>query len=647
MHGHRRVDKKDDPRTVYVDGKPTLEYDYLRTGELAWILGRRIKSNGEDLSETERYSHQAYIGLGNGVDRMQRLASTNWVENMLQDKLGSQRIDLHNLRLDSLYAVATSDLVGQFQPYLAGATVMTVPDVTWWHSQITQDAKTYDSVGYDPTGDPDSGRKLQGLNVMETGPFLRGIQVSDGIVRFEKTVPGYFSQIDLPRNLGDNLAFSVLESELRRHHMMDWTPDGIVLSKLESPTDEPMKSIEMDARSAQLFNVGVQGPAVTTAWTSDVRDYKLEVQPMDKVFICLVATLAYRVTQDLDSYGDLKTAQNQVLEAMAAYKEAIDQRQPDSVVTTASSAFKNAVVDAENAATTYTDDINLTPNPEFLDLLEDLEVKKAAITVARALSTVPPPALKVMEQQVAEAQSKCDDYFQDTLTEDEKEAINDAAQFIRTGKATTKKVVLTNFRLMRSTSSHMSNYSYPRPGEKASRLGLKISSLNIVRGDIHGAADYIVGAWCIGTVADSAASRSTVGSLVRTAPTSMAINVNVNVKWVSGDQLYKAYMDKGGLTTMRGQHEVKKPDGTTRKRQEIDDDAVTAAVADTIQNPAYTPTGNQPRQVPVAGKAPGVLEARGVLDQKRKKLAPAAPAAPADPAAASAFEVRARPARRA
>ena len=53
---------------------------------------------------------------------------------------------------------------------------------------------------------------------------------------------------------------------------------------------------------------------------------------------------------------------------------------------------------------------------------------------------------------------------------------------------------------------------------------------------------YIVGAWRIGTVLDNAASRAGAPSMgVRTAPSSYAISVNVNVQWVSGDYLFRKY----------------------------------------------------------------------------------------------------------
>ena len=58
-----------------------------------------------------------------------------------------------------------------------------------------------------------------------------------------------------------------------------------------------------------------------------------------------------------------------------------------------------------------------------------------------------------------------------------------------------------------------------------------------------GAASYILGGWCIGTVLDSGASRAAVRNQVRTAPSSMAMNVNVNVEWWTADELFRNYMD--------------------------------------------------------------------------------------------------------
>ena len=66
-----------------------------------------------------------------------------------------------------------------------------------------------------------------------------------------------------------------------------------------------------------------------------------------------------------------------------------------------------------------------------------------------------------------------------------------------------------------------------------------------MRKERSGTSEFILGAWCIGTVTDSAASRAVMhANQVRTAPSSMAINVNVNVEWWDGDKLYQHYMDK-------------------------------------------------------------------------------------------------------
>jgi hypothetical protein len=54
-----------------------------------------------------------------------------------------------------------------------------------------------------------------------------------------------------------------------------------------------------------------------------------------------------------------------------------------------------------------------------------------------------------------------------------------------------------------------------------------------------------------------------MGSLVRTKPTSMALNVNVGIEWWSGDRLHRHFMDggtPGGGVTMRG---LDKADPTT------------------------------------------------------------------------------------
>tara|TARA_B110000967_G_C18681848_1_gene458497 strand:+ start:269 stop:511 length:243 start_codon:yes stop_codon:yes gene_type:complete len=59
---------------------------------------------------------------------------------------------------------------------------------------------------------------------------------------------------------------------LSKHSTVDpeeWVPDGIVLSKLESSSGDLEASKQFDSQHGELFNIGIQGPAITTVWTSD------------------------------------------------------------------------------------------------------------------------------------------------------------------------------------------------------------------------------------------------------------------------------------------------------------------------------------------------------------------------------------------
>jgi hypothetical protein len=71
-------------------------------------------------------------------------------------------------------------------------------------------------------------------------------------------------------------------------------------------------------------------------------------------------------------------------------------------------------------------------------------------------------------------------------------------------------------------------------------MGLRLGKLG---------GEYIVGGWCIGSVLDTSASRgsmpgtgSSIG--VRTAPNSMALNINVQVDWWDPDRMWRSFMNK-------------------------------------------------------------------------------------------------------
>lgn len=479
-------------RQLVVNGTPQLEYDGLATGELAWILGRRIKGSGTEMSAPERFPH---VAMGHGVDRMQRLASTGWMESLFAQKLGDISIPLHELEVTDNYSTKP----------LSRANCLQVPDVAYFRAIGESDVPIV--------------KRSQGLDVTTTSPFLGGVNPDSSIV----SLGGKNAKKaeDIMRNLGDSLALSALEAELRKNNLMDWTPDGIVLSKLESPTDEPMKSTELDARQAQLFNVGVQGPSITTSWTSDVRDYKLEVQPLDRVFVCVVATVSYFVSnKKQDEFTQMRELQ-------------------EGLINPANGAAAVDVTNANQAYAAYTGAIATNPDykPASQEKLKELKEARNANDDAKVKT--------ILAEIFGDKSPESGDI--DRMKKRSKD-------LLAGNNTTVKQAFLSNFRLVRTTSSHMTNYSNYRPNDDNSRLGLKIGKQTGGDDDYSGVSDVIVGGWCIGTVVDSAASRSTIGfQTVKTHPTSMAINLNVNVQWWSGDKLQKHYMDTDGEVLKRGE----------------------------------------------------------------------------------------------
>ncbi len=580
------------PRTVMVNGVPALEYDGLKEGELAWILGRRfnklIPDDGlqgalaggadplDELSLSQRYGHQAYAGQGIGVDRMQRLASTAWMESMMLSKATS-KIHLHALRVDADYALAMDAGLKANEALLAGALALYAPDLLYTMTQITRNTARNGAALVASAG----LARNYGLSVLETGPFLRGVQVDSSAFDLAEAAPFFPSHIE-GRNSCDAAAFSTLMLEVRRRNLMDWTPDGIVVSKLESPAQDSHTSIAMDARSAQTFNVAVQGPAITTSWTSDVQDTRLLCQPMDKVFVCLVADLAWTTDAAMDaSLAALLTARDALTMRARFLHEAIFN---DNIaaIPAAQTAFDTAVADALQAAddmvaavppadTPYEQQVAaveaaeaalqagldnpLTTDAQKATLRSNLATAKRALdellsmnedyaSVKARLEAAAPAGSPPSEEDIVKEMERVANANIDAVRL-KQERIRQCARGHIVARAT-----LTKFRLMRSTSSHMVNYSNLKALDSNSRCGLRLGKL--APGGGSGAGEYIIGAWCIGTVADSAASRSNNGAPFKITPTNMTINLNVNVEWWSGDQLYKQFMDTSGLVLMRG-----------------------------------------------------------------------------------------------
>lgn len=531
-------------------GRPVgLETDGLETGELAWILGRRGVNGKADMTVVQAaYS----TSQGFGPDRMQRLAYTGWMEAYFRKKFGATFINLTTLPVVS----------APYEPFLHGVSVLGSVDLPHVINDLYGNAvgghfarplkySTANTVaGAVALGtrvaaiEVKAGRSTaaaegfaSGLFVMEEGPFLRGKIVNNDLIDIVDTSsvePGVvYKRHDVARNLGDLLAFDGLYAHMRNKGFFDWTPDGITLSKLESPSGDPMGSAELDARQAQLFNIAIQGPAISKNWTGD---HKLQCMPMDKVFVVIVADVVSELSTDPDKGIGNKTDSSDARVQYAAWK-----RTKDAVRKT---AYETTV------ATT----------PTFQLGGGDTALAAAAAGVRKYKTAVGNmfngPNAVVREDAVREINTFYKHNNLDTVASKWEEK----AFKLKSGEIGIVESMMTNFRLMRVTSSYLTQYSGRRTDSQG-RCGLRFgfadqdgteNTSKRVDDNSTVCAEYIVGGWCVGTVIDSAASRSTVGHQVRIAPASMAINVNVDIEWWSSDQLYRNYMDVGNTVQRRG-----------------------------------------------------------------------------------------------
>jgi hypothetical protein len=531
--------------------------------------------------------NQAGAFNGYGPDRMQRLAYTAWVEAFFRERVGVQTIDLL-LRDNAVGAGVHGNMDGEIathRPFVAGASVFAVADVAYGlHTPF----EPHDGSLAAGQKVQLSGAQIQGLFAMETGPFLRSMSTDSdpvpirhvevratpdadnplaaalqpgaaGIVGATSTAPGpdlagagqapvgRAILEEVPRNLGSELAQRGLACILRRHGLMNWMPDGIVLSKLENGPD-PYADMEYDARSGALFNIGIAGPAVTKSWTGD---YRMEAQPLDKVFILMVADLSYELKGD--GTGDGGCAQQGALTRAMANMQRDDVaphqlRAANDLTLQAAGSVDAAVrVDAPRIGGAANGDTAY--KVLYDDFMDAYRAWRANEKEAGRYETLKARLRELNEYMGVGSDGNASANRVAVTTPNSPPNVtpfNDAAARLRKGEIGLDKAQLSNFRLMRATSSFLTNYSNPfkRTNLNDARCGLPIGfDATGAGGAGAGAASYIVGGWCIGTILDSGASRAAVSNQVRTAPCSMAMNINVNVQWWTADELYTHYMD--------------------------------------------------------------------------------------------------------
>lgn len=621
----------------------------INAPDVAWMCSRAF-GNYED-----KLSCNAVVGseFDHTDFKMKHLSVLYACEQMRQENLGGaflETIDAPARSLGYPTAAACAAAIAYTNPTIAYSTPS--PQGQWGEGYITanpgQVQETHRSYG------GMAGYQPQGIFVMERGPFLRGKPNGNEVcsIKVEPDIAGNHESrsLHVTRNLGTELAFSALEAELRRKRFFNWTPDGIVLSKFEGGPDK-MSDAQMDARMAQMFNVAVQGQAISTTW---IGDSKMECLPGDKVFVVVVADLIYHLESndanfEIQGTNERRCARG-VTRKMQQVKSEYDQGNkqralqiynkfgPYSLDANVHGGPRGGGWDENNefdsrdqllARSGQYNNYNLKiatqgySNPSVADTTPEYRCRAYMAAMQNVAGSNSDPGAQSEFEKVRKEKEDLYNESKSRLNWDDRYEVlgfEHVAQQVRNNQRGVTQASLRNFRLKRVTSSYLQNNSFHDPSKPTSRCGLKISAhkedgtkIDITAAknaylqavtdynaastaaDIArtlqdkaaaydrlvatmtsgaekyqaGVGEYIIGGWCIGTVLDSAASRAAISNQqVRSAPMSMAINVNVNVEWWSGDKLHRKYMDTDG--TIAHRNEVYSKGGNVKKAADME-----------------------------------------------------------------------------
>ena len=260
-----------------------VETDYLGAGTLGFVLGRRGKVYDNQVAATmgldtavgvgnqlfsrdqTRLAQFALVGAGIDTNHSHRMCSYEYLESYFYHVLRKKVINVSAgiTGDEAKYIVRRFSKKGQ--PVVAAGQIMA----------LDAEAMSMAILGAGAAPAPLDGKgKKQGVFVGDIGPFLRGYTIDRRFLNDESRLSAGFA---------DQIAFDVLQQRLSEQGLCDWTPDGIVHSKLSS--GDAATDYEMDSRDGQLFNVVIKGSAVTMTWCYD--KYR-DVMPGDQLFIVLV-----------------------------------------------------------------------------------------------------------------------------------------------------------------------------------------------------------------------------------------------------------------------------------------------------------------------------------------------------------------------
>lgn len=491
------------------------ETEDLRPTSLAFILGLRGDSKPprpllggfEQAPGIPGYNigYQPNIMPGMpGTERFQQLCSMEYLHEYFKQVLAGKAIALgasYNEQVDVMPpTLRTTGPIGVLKAAQHQAESARIPENDPAHPIVADDKSMMDMPdltkgmalpGSDAREAPEN---YQGIFARDFGPFLKGKGSSTQLVNCtvgnlpQLYNPGnpdlmkrYTMQpFSMTRNFGDEVAFALLDAKLLENGLTDWRPDGIVLSKGVNDPSDKLSDEYLEARDGQLFNIRIQGPAIGTSWTDD---RSMEVLPLDKVFVVLVADVWF----DVDALTD---------------EDASVAPGPDGKGGRASTdTIKSLLGDGNQMKTT--------------EEVESYKVLRAKY-LAKPLDE---DAFKAMQVAAFNGKAK-----ESTVLANFRVMVSTSSQMI-------------NHSAYKYKGNQMSDSTGKRRRlTGASRMGLTLT---------NNVGEYVIGGWQIGNVLDTSASRAAmpqgVNLGIRSVPNSSAMNINVNISWYNADRLYRSF----------------------------------------------------------------------------------------------------------
>ena len=487
--------------TDYDTGRKKLvtETEDLRPHTLAFVLGLRGSTQGQKILvlgdgpnapvyNGHNVGMQPAIMPGMvGTERFQQLCSIEYLNAYFQNVLSGKTIALTGSTIEK---IATDSL--SIEDRTTGALGEVLARNVGLANSTLIDAKDLARLAVEGTAYVASEPKqMQGIFTRDKGPFLIGKGGATMLVHGTKdNLPTSTNQpFAVSRNLGDDVAFSVLDSLMAAQGLTDWRPDGIVLSKGVNDTSDKLSDEYLEARDGQLYNLRVQGPAIGTTWTGD---RSMETLPLDKVFVLLVADVWFN-------------APSETAKSAASYDK---NKNPVGTEYELKNLLSAGIKTKEERAA-Y---VKMATQA----LSEGLSAEGFDAKVATAWGGGEAPVL---------------------------------ANFRIVPSTSSQMINYSQFKSKSTTTDgndgNESSTKKPKLGG-TSRMGLRLSD----RMGQYVVGGWQIGN-VLDTSASRAAMPQGSNIGVRTAPNSSALNVNVNIGWWTSDRLARAFNNPGGTITPR------------------------------------------------------------------------------------------------